>query len=325
MCRLRTAGFAADEIDAILRRAAQAEQSAHVPAKHDLTVTELMEVAREVGLDPLAVCRSASIERVGRGGALAATPGAPDRREVRATMHGGLPNDRRAFARAADKVLGRSGDILEDEPERFVWRESHGVGRTTVTVSGEGAGHVSIVADRTGHYLVHWFLGLLGWAGLSSIAPFSVGPLAATLLLVTPVPLARPFWCRARTGPRARSSTSSPWNCSGSRTKPLRSRSSKLRVATTHSYRDAALVVSVGNRVVSRGCAKRYRISWSLIMPKRSRAMRSSVTESICKESAHERRESICRSSSPRSARSSSTAARASRSSNHEYSPPRTA
>lgn len=205
MCRLRTAGFAADEIDAILRRAAQAEQSAHVPAKHDLTVTELMEVAREVGLDPLAVRKSASIERVGRGGALAATPGAPDRREVRATMHGGLPNDRRAFARAADKVLGRSGDILEDEPERFVWRESHGVGRTTVTVSGEGAGHVSIVADRTGHYLVHWFLGLLGWVGLSSIAPFSVGPLAATLLLlVTPVLLARPFWSRSDRATRAK-------------------------------------------------------------------------------------------------------------------------
>ena len=69
--------FAADEIDAILRRAAQAEQSAHVPAKHDLTVTELMEVAREVGLDPLAVRKSASIERVGRGGALAATPRCP--------------------------------------------------------------------------------------------------------------------------------------------------------------------------------------------------------------------------------------------------------
>ena len=55
-------------------------------------------------------------------------------------MHGGLPNDRRAFARAADKVLGHSGDILEDEPERFVWRESPGVGPTTVTVAGEGLG-----------------------------------------------------------------------------------------------------------------------------------------------------------------------------------------
>ncbi len=190
--------FSAGEIDAILRRAAQSEESAHVPAKHDLTVTELMEVAREVGLDPLAVRRSASIERVGRSGALAAALGAPDRREVRATMHAGLPDDRRGLARVAEEVLGRSGDVLEDEPERFVWRESHGVGRTTVTVSGEGAGKVSIVADRTGHYLVHWFLGLLGWAGLSAVAPFSVGPLAATLLLlVTPVLLARPFWARS--------------------------------------------------------------------------------------------------------------------------------
>ena len=68
-----------------------------------------------------------------------------------------------------------------------------------MTISGERASHVSIVADRTGHYyLVHWFLGLLGWAGLSVIAPFSTGPLAATLLwLVTPVPLARLFWTRS--------------------------------------------------------------------------------------------------------------------------------
>ncbi len=196
--------FAASEIDAILRRATQSEQTPHVPAKHDLTVTELMEVAREVGLDPLAVRRSASIEKIGGTGALAVIIGAPDRREVRATMHGGLPDDRRGLARAAEKVLGRTGDIVEDEPERFVWRESHGVGRTTVTVSGEGASNVSIVADRTGHYLVHWFLGLLGWAGLSAIAPFSVGPLAATLLLlVTPVLLARPFWARSDRATRA--------------------------------------------------------------------------------------------------------------------------
>ena len=74
-----------------------------------------------------------------------------------------------------------------------------------MTVAGEGAGHVSIVADRTGHYLVHWFLGLLGWVGLSSIAPFSVGPLAATLLLlVTPVLLARPFWSRSARATRAK-------------------------------------------------------------------------------------------------------------------------
>ncbi len=196
--------FAAGEIDAILRRAAQSEQTPHVPAKHDLTVTELMEVAREVGLDPMAVRRSASIEKIGGTSALAMTIGAPDRREVRATMHGGLPDDRRGLARAAEKILGRTGDIVEDEPERFVWRESHGVGRTTVTVSGEGASNVSIVADRTGHYLVHWFLGLLGWAGLSAIAPFSVGPLAATLLLlVTPVLLARPLWARSDRATRA--------------------------------------------------------------------------------------------------------------------------
>jgi len=190
--------FPAGEIDRILRGAAKSEQSPHVPAQHGLTVTELMEVAREVVLDPLAVRRPASIEQVGGTGALAAILGAPDRREVRASMHGGLPDDRRGLARAAEKVLGRSGDILEDDPERFVWRENHGVGRTTVTVSGEGASDVSIVADRTGHYLVHWFLGLLGWAGLNAIAPFSVGPLAATLLwLVTPVLLARPFWTRS--------------------------------------------------------------------------------------------------------------------------------
>jgi len=188
----------AEEFDAILRRAAQSEQSPHVPAKHDLTVTELMEVAREVGLDPLAVRRSASIEKVGGTGTLAATLGAPDRRRIRATMHGGLPDDRSGLARAAEKILGRSGEIVEDKAERFVWRESHGMGRTTVTISGEGAHEVSIVADRTGHYLVHWFLGLLGWAGLTTIAPVSLGPLATTLLLLaTPVLLARPFWKRS--------------------------------------------------------------------------------------------------------------------------------
>jgi len=95
-----------------------------------------MEVADDVGLDPLAVRRSASTEKVGGTGALTATLGAPERHKVRASMRGGLPDHRRGLARTAEKVLGRTGDILEDEPERFVWRESNGVGRTTVTVSG---------------------------------------------------------------------------------------------------------------------------------------------------------------------------------------------
>ncbi len=120
-------------------------------------------------------------------------------------MHRGLPDDRRGLARAAEKVLARSGEVIEDEGDLFVWRESHGVGRTTVTVSGEEGHDVSIVADRTGHYLVHWVLGLLGWAGLSSVAPFSVDPLATVLMmLATPILLARPFWARSDRAARSK-------------------------------------------------------------------------------------------------------------------------
>jgi len=114
---------------------------------------------------------------------------------VYATHIGQLPSDRGTLARTADRALARSGTVTEDGADRWVWKEDHGVGITTVTWT---PGEITVEAERTGHYFLHWLGGLVGWAALSAVLPVSLGPLAATLLfLVTPFVLARPFWMRA--------------------------------------------------------------------------------------------------------------------------------
>ena len=179
------------EIDLILKRAAQSDESPSLPRRYDLTVADLMVVASEVGLDPAAVRRAAAIQPIVNDGPLTWIPGAPTSSAAQATHIGALPSDRGTLARTAERVLSRSGTVTEDDADHWVWKEEHGVGRTTVTWT---PGKITVEAERTGHYFLHWLGGLVGWAALSAALPVSLGPLAATLLfLVTPLPL----WARA--------------------------------------------------------------------------------------------------------------------------------
>lgn len=192
--RLLTPG----EVDQVLRRATRSEDEMALNREQATTVGDLVAAAREVGLDADAVRRAASLEPVSAGGPLAPVTGAAARHAVRARMPGPLPEDRTALAVAAERAVGRAGAVEVDSPERFVWRESHGIGRTTVEWDAHDPRTLRISADRAGHYLGYWFGGLLGWAGLSSLFSVGLGPLATTLLfLVTPVILARPFWIRS--------------------------------------------------------------------------------------------------------------------------------
>ena len=197
----RSRRFTPEEADEVLRIAAAREVRAGVPSPHDSTLEDLMVAAAEVGLDPAAVRRAASIVPAPGGGLASVVLGGPDRRQVRAILEDApLPGERTALVRASERLLGRRGEVLENDPERFVWRENHGVGRTTVELTG--AGHdteIRVEADRAGHYLVGWFAGLAGWGALSALTPLgALGPVVGVLsLLAVPFLLARPFWKRA--------------------------------------------------------------------------------------------------------------------------------
>ena len=160
-----------------------------------------MVAAAEVGLDPAAVRRAASIVPAPKGGLASVVLGAPDRRRVQAVLEDApLPAERSELARASERLLGRRGEVLEDDSGRFVWRENHGIGRTTVELTGGGTGtEVRVEADRAGHYLAGWFAGLAGWGALSALTPLgALGPVGGVIsLLAVPILLARPFWKRA--------------------------------------------------------------------------------------------------------------------------------
>jgi hypothetical protein len=184
------------EVREILERAGRAEEAAALPDPDNAELGHLMEAASEVGLDPLAVRRAAAVTPVAARSAAATVTGAPDRRTVRAAVGGAVPLDVHPLVAATERVLGRRGEVVQSGEDRFEWRESHGIGRTRLLLERSDSGaELTVSSDRTGHYLVHWAGGLLGWAGLSALAPFSLGPLAAALaFVILPVALARPFW-----------------------------------------------------------------------------------------------------------------------------------
>lgn len=197
--------FGEREVADILRRAADAETRPDLPAPHDPTLGDLMEAARQVGLDPAEVRRAAAVRPQGPRGATGALLGAPDHREVRATLDGAALPSHPATAAAIEGALGRSGEVTAHDADGLTWQEQHVGGRTRVEARrsadrGDGTTlEVRATAQRAGHYLATWFVALVAWAAASALTPLGILPLAAKILgfLAGPVVVARPFWVRA--------------------------------------------------------------------------------------------------------------------------------
>jgi hypothetical protein len=190
-----------DEVSAILRRAADVDARADLPSGRDSTLEDLMRAAEEVGLDPAEVRRAAAVLPPSTGGVAAAVFGAPDRREVRSFLQGArLPEARQDLVRASESAMGRAGEVVDSDPRRFLWQETHLGGRTRVELVETDAGtEIRVSSDRAGHYLGRWFSAFMAWAALSALTPLgSLGPAVAVLgFLIAPIVLARPFWKRA--------------------------------------------------------------------------------------------------------------------------------
>jgi hypothetical protein len=200
--------FTGGEVSDILRRAADAEGRSDLPAATGVTLDDLLEAARQAGLDPDVVRRSSAITLPPGRGPATLVFGAPDRREVRAVLPGvRLPEDREAMVEAVERSLGRRGGVVKSGPDDFAWLEDHLAGRTRVELTPKGGGtEIRVSADRTGHYLGAWFLGLLGWALLSGLTPVgSLGLLPKIISFVAaPILLVRPWWSRRDKGLRRR-------------------------------------------------------------------------------------------------------------------------
>lgn len=160
------------EADLILRRAAESEASG-LPARRDgLTLSELKEVAREVGID------TGSVEAVAQGfdtsptfrpHPLLGSPVAPQlERHVRVRV---TPEDYPRVVLAIRRAMGRQG-LLSTEMDGLEWRARDATGARYVSVRPEG--------DRT-------LIRILGNYRDGAMAWFTVGGMTggmATLVLL---------------------------------------------------------------------------------------------------------------------------------------------
>ncbi len=189
------------EADRILARA----------SRHDLqrpdvgdavTVSDLMEAAAAVGLEPQEVRRAALIERVPPARTFGTVAfGAGSRRDVRAHLTGvEMPDDTAGLERAAEAGLARRGTVLERKEGRFVWGEDGALGRSTVAVEQRDDGiDVRVSADRTGTFTLSWFFGTFALSVLAAMVGLQaqIGVVATVLLIgLLPLIFARPFWKR---------------------------------------------------------------------------------------------------------------------------------
>jgi hypothetical protein len=185
-------------VAAILARAASRDASPDLPAPHDPTLADLMAAAAEAGLDPAEVRRAAALVPPAPAGFAGVALGAPDRREVVAVLEGArLPADTHALVRAAERLAGGRGDVVDSAPGLLVWEERHLGGGTTMSAAeAGGALELRVSADRAGAYAGLWFAGLVAWAALSALTPLGALPLLGKALgfVLAPVLIARPFW-----------------------------------------------------------------------------------------------------------------------------------
>jgi hypothetical protein len=189
-----------DEVARILRLASEAEVPGMM-ASEGVTVPELVQAAREAGISPELVRRAAAVVEDPTSGLATTAFGAPDTRVLHAFHPGArLPEERDAVVRTVEGALQRRGQVQQNAPGRLVWKEDHTLGRTTVSLVQTSDGvELSVEADRAGHYLGAWFLGVLGWSLLAWLTPLGGLGVGAAIVgfLVAPFLLARPFWIRA--------------------------------------------------------------------------------------------------------------------------------
>lgn len=199
------------EVRLILARAARADARAAFTPGRSVTLPELMDAARQAGLDPEEVRRAAAIRPAAPEGVQVALLGAPLRRHARAAVSGEHPVALNELGAAVQRALPEPGEaaVFADGSRRWI----HGAGgtRTTVTLRPtEGGAEMEVEVDRAAGYAVGCFTALAGL--LAAAAPLgglaalyaALPPLVATLALVAaPFLILRPLLHRADQRSRA--------------------------------------------------------------------------------------------------------------------------
>lgn len=180
--------FSPEETALILRRATDGEQRLENRRDDTLSLDEIVAAAHEAGIDAAAVRRAAAVSLVPTDSFRSRLWGAPIDPIVQGVFTGSLSPERHAAVRAAIERTMRHRGEVETVGSTFIWREEHGLGRTSVEVTTAGSTvEVTGQAERKGHQLalissvaLAVGIGLLplgGFAGLAAV----MGPTLAVL------------------------------------------------------------------------------------------------------------------------------------------------
>ena len=162
--------YSDEELALILRRTAEREVQAPVPATRGRTLAEIKAIAAEAGLDPSHVEQAAATVRAERRTDVA---GVQERTEFawETTVPAELtaPEGLELLDRA--RTLTRLRGVVKQEPDAVTWTGTDGFGVTRVAVAARlGRTKIQVSEDRTSSTMAAGFGGLLVGATLAVIS-----------------------------------------------------------------------------------------------------------------------------------------------------------
>ena len=167
--------FSEEQVSTILRLAAEHEIRPQ-QARGGLTLSEVVAIGREVGLDPAQLERAAAVTTTPPGTLAKLVLGRGTRFVTRARFGRRVHRGRyRELTELLERAFARAG-VTDESDTTYRWHEDHGPGRTTVEVRWrEGASDVLVEADRQ------------GWALLTGLGSVAAGLVALPLLAVVEI------------------------------------------------------------------------------------------------------------------------------------------
>ena len=182
-----------DEVALILRRAAELGGETGPPRSEGLSLAEIQQVAREVGIDPATVARAAAALPTRKRDRLAAVLGGPMHVRLEATMPGRASDaDLGRILQSIRRAAGRQGRATQvlDSVEWRTSSESEGSQLFVTVTTGDDGTTIEVTGDRQSTawllYVVPGVVGMIlsltvgasleaGWAAGGAIAAGVLG------------------------------------------------------------------------------------------------------------------------------------------------------
>lgn len=157
--------FTDEEFAVVLRKAVELRDAGeHDPGSPEgLTLDEMKAIAREVGIEPRAVEAAVRMMERPPESPVHALLGGPTRYRLEASVSGWLPEERLPHVLDAIRRAADHHGEADSELGSLAWKTVGEVSQLHVVVRPEGdRASVQLSADRSGAFILTWFLSVAG-------------------------------------------------------------------------------------------------------------------------------------------------------------------